>query len=82
MEGANIPYELLPTQKELDTFVFAHELDYDKYSLMVACGGDGTYHEVVNGMLARKDGKRIPIALIPNGSGDDLCRGLGIFSVD
>ena len=40
---------------------------------MVAVGGDGTMHEVVNGMLHRKDKKRLPIAFIPNGSGNDLC---------
>lgn len=44
----------------------------------MACGGDGTLHEVVNGMMARKDGRRVPVAFVPNGSGNDLCMALGI----
>lgn len=48
--------------------------------MLVACGGDGTCHEVVNGMMMRDDKKKIPIGFIPNGSGDDLCSSLGIMS--
>jgi hypothetical protein len=77
-----IPYELKPTQQYLDTFVFAKEMDVDKYSVVVAAGGDGTYHEVVNGMLAREDKRKIPVALVPNGSGNDLCSALGIMTLE
>ena len=48
----------------------------------MAAGGDGSYHEVVNGMLARADKKKLPIGLIPNGSGNDLCTSLGIRDLD
>lgn len=66
----------------MDTFLFAKNLEIDKYSLLVAAGGDGTYHEVINGMLAREDKRKIPVALIPNGSGNDLCSSLGIMTLD
>jgi len=82
LSGENISFELIPTGKALDTFFFARDLDLDKYSLLVAAGGDGTYHEVVNGMLARDDKKKIPIGLIPNGSGNDLCLSLGCTTPD
>lgn len=49
---------------------------------MIAVGGDGTLHEVVNGMMFRKDKKRIPIAFIPNGSGNDTCRAIGVHSIE
>jgi len=65
-----------------DTFLYAKNLDIDKYSVLCAAGGDGTYHEVINGMLAREDKRKIPIALIPNGSGNDLCSSVGIWSLD
>jgi len=52
----NIPFELLPTKKQHDTYHFSKDADYSKYSMIVAAGGDGSYHEVVNGMLARNDG--------------------------
>jgi diacylglycerol kinase family enzyme len=49
---------------------------------LIAVGGDGTLHEVVNGMMFRKDKKRIPIAFIPNGSGNDTCRAIGVHSIE
>jgi diacylglycerol kinase family enzyme len=45
----------------------------------VAVGGDGTFNEMVNGMLARKDKKHLPVAFIPNGKANDIC---SIFSID
>jgi diacylglycerol kinase family enzyme len=50
--------------------------------MIVACGGDGTIHEVINGMLFRSDKKRVPIAIIPNGSGNDMAFALKITDVD
>lgn len=41
--------------------------------MCVAIGGDGTFNEVVNGIL-RSGRKDIVLVLIPNGSGNDFCR--------
>jgi len=54
------------------------ELDFSKYSGLVSSGGDGTLFEVMNGMLEREDGARLPIGIIPNGSGNACASGLGI----
>lgn len=43
--------------------------------LVVAVGGDGTLHEVVNGML----GSSATLGLIPFGTGNDFARALGLF---
>ena len=64
------------------TWELGQTIDLDKYSALVAVGGDGTYHEVVNGMLHRVDKKKIPVAFIPNGSGNDTLRGLSVFDVN
>ena len=32
------------------------EIDLSSYSALIAVGGDGTLHEVINGMMMRKDG--------------------------
>jgi len=45
----------------------------DGSDAVVACGGDGTLHEVINGRLG--DG---PVGIIPCGSGDDLAVNAGI----
>ena len=68
---------MMATKKALDTFYYACEVDLDNYSLLVAAGGDGTYHEV-----ARKDKKKIPFGMLPNGSGNDTCSSMGIFTLD
>jgi sphingosine kinase len=61
------------TEKYLDGMNFVLNLDIDKYSAIVAVGGDGTIHEVVNGILRRTDKKKLPLAILPNGSGNDCC---------
>lgn len=47
------------------------------YDLVIAVGGDGTAHEVVNG-LALSNNQRTVLGLIPTGSGNDFCSTLGI----
>lgn len=44
-------------------------------SLVVAVGGDGTLHEVVNGLL----GSSATLGLIPFGTGNDFARAVGLF---
>jgi diacylglycerol kinase (ATP) len=47
-----------------------------EYDLIVAAGGDGTIHEVVNGLAA--DFRRVRLGIIPLGTGNDLARTLAI----
>jgi diacylglycerol kinase family enzyme len=53
-----------------------------KYCAIIAVGGDGTMHEVINGMMFRKDRQKVPIALIPNGTGNDLCKTIGLETIN
>ena len=47
------------------------------WPVVVAAGGDGTVHNVVNGLL--KDGPtRVTLGHVPVGSGNDYARALGI----
>lgn len=71
LEQAKIECEFLESQKVFDTWRLAQDLDISKYSAIIAVGGDGTFHEVVNGMLHRADKKKLPVGFIPNGSGND-----------
>jgi len=47
------------------------------YDLVIAAGGDGTIHEVING-LVHDDKSPIPLGIIPLGSGNDYAYGLGL----
>lgn len=48
------------------------------YRTVVAVGGDGTVHEVVNGLMARTETDRPRFGLIPFGSGNDYAATLGM----
>jgi YegS/Rv2252/BmrU family lipid kinase len=48
-----------------------------RHGLVVAVGGDGTVHEVANGLLrASREGETMPMAIIPLGGGDDFVKAL------
>lgn len=48
------------------------------YSNVVACGGDGTVHEVLNGLMSHSSETRPALGVLPTGSGNDTRRTLGI----
>ena len=45
-------------------------------------GGDGTLHEIINGLLNRSDGNTIPIGIIPTGSGNSFSRDIKLNTID
>ena len=49
---------------------------------MVAVGGDGTVHEVINGLMRRDDNRKVPIGIVPNGTGNDTCAGINIDTIE
>ena len=57
----------------------ARQMDVDAYDGIIVIGGDGTIHEVVNGLMVRSERKPIPIGLMPGGSGNSLVRELGLL---
>ncbi|MDH3944907.1 MAG: YegS/Rv2252/BmrU family lipid kinase, partial [Anaerolineae bacterium] len=50
----------------------------DGYDIVVAIGGDGTVHEVVNGLMQVKKRKRPKLGVVPMGSGNDFAWALGV----
>ena len=44
----------------------------------VGIGGDGTAHEIANGMLRRDEAERVPVGVIPAGSGNTWAFDLGL----
>lgn len=68
--------EVKETRKEGDAMDFASSAKQEKASLVVAMGGDGTVHEVVNGLSG--DGVKPMLGIIPLGTVNDLARALGI----
>jgi YegS/Rv2252/BmrU family lipid kinase len=48
------------------------------YDLVIALGGDGTAHEVVNGLMQVPAEKRPTMGVVPIGSGNDFAHALGV----
>jgi diacylglycerol kinase (ATP) len=56
----------------------AYKAGLDGYDLVIALGGDGTIHEVVNGLMNLPAEKRPALGVVPLGSGNDFANSLGV----
>jgi len=63
-------------------YEIAQGINFDEFSALMIVGGDGTVSEAISGMLSRKDGKRLPVSVIPNGYSNDFAFSLGIKNYD
>ncbi len=48
------------------------------YELVIAVGGDGTVHEVVNGLMQAPAERRPRLGVVPLGSGNDFAHAVGV----
>jgi len=48
------------------------------YDMVIAMGGDGTVHEVVNGLMQLPEGSRPILGVVPVGSGNDFAHAIGV----
>ena len=78
-----VPYKTTLTNYKFHATLLAYEAGCHGYRKILAVGGDGSVHEVLNGILRYCDEKGVPpeeftLAVIPIGSGNDWIRSLGI----
>jgi diacylglycerol kinase (ATP) len=48
------------------------------YDMVIAMGGDGTVHEVVNGLMRIPEAERPILGVVPVGSGNDFAHSIGV----
>jgi diacylglycerol kinase (ATP) len=80
LQGKGLEYRILLTQGPGDATRFAREALTEGTRFVVAVGGDGTVHEVVNGMV-EDDRPVIPdavLGVVAAGSGCDFVRTFGL----
>lgn len=73
--------EVVHTQARGDGERLAREAARLGYERVVAVGGDGTIHEVINGLFDEAGAPINPLltlSALPMGTGSDLCRSLGL----
>ncbi len=56
----------------------AHRAASEGRQLVIACGGDGTLNEIVNGLASQQNGHRVPLALLPGGTANILAKELDL----
>jgi YegS/Rv2252/BmrU family lipid kinase len=72
----NLPHETAVTERAGQaTELASAAVGYDR---VVAVGGDGTVHEVLNGLMHIPSRERPALGLLPTGSGNDTRRMLGV----
>jgi YegS/Rv2252/BmrU family lipid kinase len=76
--GDRFELTLLETQGRGDGKVQAAKCARDQCEAVLAIGGDGTVHEVANGLLTINAGRRPVMGILPAGSGNDVAFALGI----
>ena len=54
----------------------ARQASEEGYDRIIAMGGDGTVHEVVNGIMQAPEDKRPILGVVPVGSGNDFAHGI------
>ncbi|HSF83886.1 MAG TPA: diacylglycerol kinase family protein [Anaerolineales bacterium] len=74
LHKAGFDFVALPTRAPLDATKMAERAP-GVYSAVIGVGGDGTIHEIVNGLaLASGSGETLPVGVIPLGNGDDFAK--------
>ena len=78
LSRGGIEAELLETRAPGDATVMAQRATTEGRQLVIACGGDGTLNEVVNGLASQQNGHRIPMAFLPGGTANVLAKELNM----
>ena len=68
----------IETQSTAHATELARQAGIEGCDLVVACGGDGTVHEVINGLMQLTERERPALGIVPLGSGNDFAHILGV----
>lgn len=68
--------DLVLTERRRHAWALAEQAATDGYDVVVAAGGDGTVHEVINGIVSSGN-EHVTLGVIPIGTGNDFAYALG-----
>jgi len=76
----NIEFDLFLTDYPEHGIDIVRQANFKKYDGVVAAGGDGTLFEVINGYYKNPSKKKIPLGVLPIGTGNAFARDLDLDS--
>lgn len=76
MEDEEVEITYYATKKKDDAVFAAKRACNEGYDMIISCGGDGTVHEVVNGIM--KSNKKTRLGILPAGTVNDFAAQLNI----
>jgi diacylglycerol kinase (ATP) len=79
LEAQGLDFDLVRTSRPWHAAELAEQAARDGFQMVVAVGGDGTFNEVVNGLMAASErGATATMGVIPVGSGSDFANTVSI----
>ena len=75
----NFDLNIITTQYPGHEKVIANTVDLYDVSGICIIGGDGTINQVVNGMFLREDNIKLPLGIIPAGTGNSFMHDIGVL---
>ncbi len=82
MDEIQIPYDILMTEHQGHGIHLTQQADFSQYSGIIAAGGDGTLFEVINGYYRNASDTRLPIGVLPVGTGNAFVRDMDLHHHD
>jgi len=73
-----ISLDVKKTQYPHHAIELVAQSNFDLYDGIILCGGDGTLFDVVNGMFQNKSIKKLPVGIIPVGTGNAFVKDIGL----
>lgn len=80
LQTKEIDSDIIFTKNSDDAVSTVQSADFEDYDAIVSAGGDGTLFKVVNGYMNNSSVKRIPLGVIPVGTGNAFARDCGLDS--
>lgn len=77
-KGQSYDLDWVLTEQPGHAVVLAEQAAQEGFDVIVAIGGDGTVHEVINGLMRIEADKRPTLGIIPVGTGNDFVHNLGL----
>lgn len=72
----SVKVDMVPLERKGHGEELCETMSIEGIDVICCLGGDGTFHECVNGYMRRKDDARlkVPLAVLPGGTGNSTLR--------